>query len=131
MQVLLFVTLADKDTFTFGQPVLTWAKQVFPQLVLWDIDSFSEEKLVSYAVDLLREAEKYVVCFKTEKPDAPLGTGFRLLEEVIRADKPGLVLLQGEQQRLTAICTSRPQLTFASVDTDAALQEKLKSFFTS
>jgi hypothetical protein len=129
MRAFIFISLSDAPSFAYQQPVLEWVKQAGAlNLATLDIDAFSDEMLVNYACRLVQEAPHYAVYFKMERADAPLGASLKIIEEIIRDNKPGLVLLEGEHQRLKAIMQSRPHLNFKIAATETDLKPFILSF---
>ena len=129
MQAFILVSLTEVPAFTYQQPILQWVKTASKNsMVVLDIDAFSEEALVNHACQLMQEAEVYTVYFKLQKNDATLGASLKIVEEIIRSGKAGLVLLEGKHQRLSAIFSSRPEINFKAAATESDLRTFISSF---
>ncbi|GEO02574.1 hypothetical protein AAE02nite_02380 [Adhaeribacter aerolatus] len=129
MQTFIQVNIENTTSFSFQRPLLSWLKARNPEMAVLDLDSFSDEMLVKQAGRLIQEAVKYAVYFKVAEPDAKLGAAFKLLEEIIGEDKPGLILLEGTHARLTAILQSRPHLQFNTVPNPEEVKQHLDHYF--
>jgi hypothetical protein len=128
MDVFLLLTLSEKPPFSYRQPLLDLVKATAPQWVALDVDSFSEESLIAYAVRLVREADRVAAVFQCGQPDVPLGACQRVLEEILQMNKPADIFLLGSHRRLKAIFGARPHFSWHQADTEAAMQEQLRQF---
>lgn len=108
---------------------MQWLKARTPEMTVLDIDSFSDEMLVSQATRLLTESTQYAIYFKVTTPNAPLGTAFKLLEEIIRETKPALILLEGTHARLSAIVQARTHLMLNTIQNSEAGEIHLAKYF--
>jgi len=124
MQVFLFVNLTDAPSFAYQQPILQWVKEIAPATITLDLDTFSEELLVSQACRLLQEATSFIVYFRTENTEVPFRAAQKVVEELIWKDKPGTVLLEGGHRRLQLMLPVRPHISFQVSES----VEELKSF---
>lgn len=131
MRAFILISLADRPSQAYGQLVLQEVKQLpAGDLAVLDLDAFSEEMLINYARRLIQEAEAFVVYFKVENENAAFGTSLKIVEEIIRHFKPGLILIEGHHQRLQTIMQSRPHLACKSAATAVDLKPYLVSFLT-
>lgn len=129
MQAFILISLTDIASYSFEQPILEEVKELkAADLMVLDIDAFSDEMLVNHVCRLIHEAETFVVYFKVEKENAPLGASLKIVEELIRQAKTGLILLEGKHQRLKTILQSRPHLVVKDAETPAELKPLLVSF---
>ena len=116
MLVFLFVSLTNTPSFQYQQPVVQWVKEVTPNAITLDLDTFSEEMLVTQTCRLLQEATHFMVYFKSENEEVPLRAVQKIVEELIWKEKPGTVLLEGKHRRLQVMLPARPHLTFQTID---------------
>ena len=129
MRAFILVTLTEAPDFTYQQPILEWVKESSSNSIAgWDIDAFSEETLVNHACRLMQEAEAFVIYFKLQKENVSLGAGLKIVEEIIRGGKAGLILLEGMHQRLSAIFSSRPEINFKEAESEADLRPFIAAF---
>jgi hypothetical protein len=121
MQAFLYVDLTP-DT-AFHKPVVEQVRQGIPAVSVLDLDGRSDDLLQHYALRLLRESEKAVVCIKTDAGVTEFGSLMPLLEELFEEGKPRLVLLQGLHPRLQRIFAARPQVVFQVVEEQQVVGE--------
>ena len=121
MQAFLYFDLSS-DT-AFHKPVVEQVRQSIPTVSVLDLDARSDELLQHYALRLLREAEKAVVCIKADESTVELGVLMSLLEELFEEEKQRLVLLQGQHPRLQRIFSARPHVAFKVVEEEQVLEE--------
>ncbi|PRY09856.1 hypothetical protein CLV24_11761 [Pontibacter ummariensis] len=121
MQAFLLIQLSASATYE--QPLLAELKQLLPDLAVLDIDGRSDELLQHYALRLLREADRAVVCIKADEAAAGLINVMPLLEELLQSSQNRLVLLLGQYPRLLRIFESRPQLQYKQVAEQDVLSE--------
>ncbi|WP_026462006.1 hypothetical protein [Adhaeribacter aquaticus] len=124
----LFIQLAESASFMYQQPLLNWVKAHWPQTDIIDIDSQSDDSLVSYVVRLAKESEQLVVYFRTSFPNMALGKAFRVVEEIIGERKPNLILLEGTHRQLSGIFGAREYLNFVQATTEEPLKAELEKF---
>ena len=129
MQVFIQVNLESSIAFSYKRPLLLWLNNEAPEITGLDIDSFSDEMLVTQACRLVQDAALYAVYFKVAEPNTPLGAAFKLLEEIIREDKSALILLEGTHSRLTAIVQARPYLQLEVVQNPDEIKLQLAEYF--
>ncbi|ARS36746.1 hypothetical protein [Pontibacter actiniarum] len=113
MQAFLYIDLAANNAYR--KPVVELVQKALPTVTVLDLDSRSDELLQHYALRLLREAERTVVCIKADDGAAGLGNLMPLLEELFQEGRQRLVLLQGEHPRLQRIFSVRPHVAFKAV----------------
>jgi hypothetical protein len=130
MKTFIQVDVENTAAFSYNRPLLQWLKAQAPEIAVLDIDSYSDEMLISQAGRLLREAIFYAVYFKVAETNAQLGSAFKLVEEIIREDKPGLILIEGDHARLTAIVQARPHLQLKTVTSPEEVKRHLAEYFT-
>lgn len=126
MQAFLYFDLSS-DT-AFHKPVVEQVRQSLPTVSILDLDAKSDELLQHYALRLLRESEKAVVCIKADENAAELGSLIPLLEELFEEGEKRLVLLQGQHPRLHRIFAARPHLVFKVVEEEAQVVEEVRLF---
>ena len=124
----LLVQLSESTAFNFGQPLLNWVKEKALQTDILDIDSHSDEFLVTHAIRLAKESERLIVYFKTSFPNMALGQAFRVIEEVIHEHKPNLILLEGTHRQVAGIFGSRDHMNFVQNTNPEPLKEELEKF---
>ena len=129
MQVFIQVSLGILERYSFQQPLLQQVKKQLPEVLTLDIDSASDEMLVSQACRLVQEAEQPAIYFKVAVPNANFGAAFRLIEELIRENKPALVLTEGTHIRLANIINVRPHLQFVSLANPELILEQLTNYY--
>ena len=129
LQAFIQVNIENEPAFSYQRPLLPWLTAQAPGLAVLDIDSFSDEMLVSQAGRLIQEAAAYAVYFKVAEPNAQLGAAFKLLEEIIRGDKPALILTEGTHARLDAIMQARPHLLLKKVTSQEEVKPHLAEYF--
>ena len=129
MQAFIQVSLSSNAFYSFQQPIIQWLNQKAPEIATLDIDAASDEMLVNHAGGLMQEAELYAVYFKVIEPNANLGKAFRVVEEIIRDNKPGFIIVAGTHTRLTNIIEARPQLTLMSLQNEIDIQQQLTNYF--
>jgi hypothetical protein len=129
MQVFVQVSLGQDGFYVFKQPVLQKVKEQFPEVITLDVDAASDEMLVTQACRLVQEAKQAVIYFKVIEPQANLGAGFRVVEEIIRTNKPILILIEGNHARLASILKVRPHLMVTPVSEGSNIFEHLTAYF--
>jgi hypothetical protein len=129
MKTFIQVNVENTAAFSYHRPLLPWLRAQVPEIAVLDIDSDSDEMLVLQAGRLLQEATFYAVYFKVAEPNARLGSAFKLVEEIIREDKPGLILIEGGHNRLTAIMQARPHLLLKTVTSQEEIKLHLAEYF--
>lgn len=121
MQALLWMDLSDEPNF--GQPVLAWARQHFPNLAVFDLDTRSEEMLQHYAVRLLQETPGTIVCLKAGEGN--LNQLMPLLEELLQPQPQRHLLLLGHHPRLSRMLHARPTIRHSAVADEEELKRLL------
>jgi hypothetical protein len=129
MQVFLQVSLSLPGFYPFGQPVLQALKAQHPAVVTLDIDSASDEMLVSQACRLVQEAAQVAVYFQVVEPNAELGGAFRVVTEIIQENKAALILLEGTHTRIASIVNARPNLVLVPVSDSSLIPNRVAVFF--
>ncbi|KAA5549190.1 hypothetical protein [Adhaeribacter rhizoryzae] len=129
MEAFIQVNIENTASFSFQRPLLSWLKAQNPEIAVLDVDSLSDEMLITQASRLIQEAAKYAIYFKVAEPNGNLGAAFKLVEEIIREDKPGLILIEGTHTRLTAIVQSRFYLQYIPVNNPEEIKPHLKEYF--
>jgi len=130
MQAFIQVNIENSPSFSFQRPLLSWLKAQNAEIAVLDVDSLSDEMLTTQAGRLMQEAAKYAIYFKVAEPNANLGAAFKLVEEIIKEEKPGLIIIEGTHARLTAIVQSRPHLQYTPVNSPEEVKLHLKEYFT-
>ncbi|MCJ8165488.1 hypothetical protein MKJ04_11600 [Pontibacter sp. E15-1] len=102
-------------------------QQILPEAAVLDVDSTSGELVLHYALRLLRESEKAVVYIKADATVTGFGGILPLLEELFDGNEQRLILLSGDYPRLLRMLQARPQVQFAQVNEQDAL-EAVKQF---
>lgn len=121
MQAFLYFDLTPDTAFL--KPVVEQVRQHIPTVSVLDLDAKSDELLQHYALRLLRESERAVVCIKADENAAELGSLMPLLEELFEERKQRLVLLQGPHARLHRIFSARPHVAFKVVEEEQVVEE--------
>lgn len=121
MQAFLYIELTTHTTYR--KPLPEQVKQQLPEVAVLDIDAESDELLQHYALRLLRESDKAVVCIKADATVTDLGKVMALLEELFQEKDNRLVLLLGEHSRLQRMFQARPQVQFRQVEEENVLEE--------
>lgn len=129
-KTFILVTLADRQTLTFGHPILTWVKENFPKVQILDVDAHSDDYLVSQACALVKESTLAVICFNVKTPHSSLGASIKLLEAILQTSEKGYVFLNGDHNQLNNILADRVQVSFQKVETPNALEEEIKKVFS-
>ncbi|WP_276498712.1 hypothetical protein [Pontibacter litorisediminis] len=126
MQAFLYIVLTADTAFL--QPVVERVRQSLPAVTVLDLDARSDELLQHYALRLLRESERAVVCIKAAESTTGFGSLMPLLEELFEEGRQRLVLLQGQQSRLQRIFAARPHTALKVVGEEEVMEE-VKGFF--
>lgn len=121
MQAFLYIEIIS--TSTYSKPLPEAVKQQFPEVAVLDIDAQSDELLQHYALRLLRESDRAVVCIKADATVTDLGKVMALLEELFQEKENRLVLLLSEHPRLQRMFQARPQVQFKQVEEENVLEE--------
>ena len=125
MQAFLYFDLTP-DT-SFHKPVVEQVRQRIPAVYVLDLDARSDELLQHYALRLLRESEKAVVCIRADESTTSFGSLMPLLEELFEEGTRRLVLLQGQHPRLQRIFAARPHVVFKVVE-EVQVVEEVRQF---
>ncbi len=128
MVVFIYVAVADEPSYSYENPFLSQVKKQFPEIVYLDIDSFSDDFLVTQACQLVEQAEVCVVYFTSTAPAARMGSSARLAEVLIRKQNKSLVGLQGANTRIERLFTARTHLSFLLNPGQEMLLTRLASF---
>lgn len=129
MDAFLYVQLTAPAALpAYGQPLVNWVKATKTAVTALDIDLQSDELMQHYALRLLRESTKSIVCLKAEE-GVPLEKLMPLLEELLQPDPNRLVLLLGEHQRLQRIFEARPLVKFKVAGEEDVLKKEVTAFF--
>lgn len=124
-KTFLLVTLTDKQTLTFGDPILIWIKENFPLVQVLDVDAYSDDILISQACTLIKESRLAVIFFKVLTPQSTLGSSIKLLEAILQNQEKGYVFLSGNHILVENIVADRAQVSFKKIENPTALKENL------
>lgn len=113
MQAFLYLDLTASPSFQ--QPAVAAVKKALPDVSVLDVDTRSDEMLQHYALRMLREATRAVVCLKADENTANFGSIMPLLEELLQGQEQRLVLLLGQHPRLRRMFQARPHVLFQEV----------------
>jgi hypothetical protein len=125
----IYAELGQNSHYSYHKPILGQVKKQFPDLDFLDLDTFSEEFLITQGCQMVELASKCGVYFKSLEPDAALGATLRLAEVLIRRQQPTLVILQGTHTRLERLFGNRLNLNFLKNPEELMLQEHLNLFY--
>ncbi len=129
MDAFLYVQLTASAALpAFGHPLVDWVKKNMAAVTALDIDLQSDELMQHYALRLLRESGKSIVCLKAEE-GVPIEKLMPLLEELLQPNPNRLVLLLGRHQRLQRIFEARPLVQFKVAGEEELLKEEVSAFF--
>ncbi|WP_439881142.1 hypothetical protein ACSX1A_18615 [Pontibacter sp. MBLB2868] len=120
MESFLYINLTH--TNAYQQPVPERIKAAFPGIAILDLDARSGELVQHYALRLLRDSEKGVVCIKVDDSTTDIAVLMPLLEELFEEHAQRLVLLQGQHARLQRMFGARPDIEYAVVEEDEVLR---------
>lgn len=113
MQVFIYAELLNEPNYSYQKPILSWIKQTVHSVDCLDIDSFTEDYLITQACQMLENATTKVVYFKSAVIDASMGSLARLAEVLIQnTEGKRLMILEGQHTRLEKIFLNRPGLEF-------------------
>ena len=129
MQDFIYADLLNEPVYSYHKPVLTKVKQAFPDTTVLDLDSFSDDFLVTQACQLLGQATKCVVYFRSISADAKMGGLTRLAEVLIQRQQNSLVIVRGEHNRLTRLFSDRQQVTFLNNPDEQTFTQHLHALF--
>ena len=121
MQAFLYINLTA--TTPYHQPVPEQVKKALPQIAVLDVDAASGELVQHYALRLLRDAAKAVVCIKADESVADISALMPFLEELFQEHPQRHVLLQGQHDRLQRMFAARPAVSFKVVGEEEVLEE--------
>ena len=121
MQAFLYIEITAATTYR--KPLPEQVKQELPEVAVLDIDAQSDDLLQHYALRLLHESDKAVVCIKADAATNELGKAMPLLEELFQEKAGRLILLLGEHPRLQRMFRARPLVQFKQVEEQDALKE--------
>ncbi|QMU30596.1 hypothetical protein [Adhaeribacter radiodurans] len=130
MFAFIYADLQFQPIFPYQKPLLIKVKNYFPKVDCLDVDSFSEEFLITHTCQVTQQAERCSIYFNCPEPDISLGATIRLAEVLIRRQQQSLVILQGEHQRLERLLTNRTQLTFFKNPEEQLLFQNLEDFYS-
>lgn len=129
MQVLIHIEVANEFSGSYQKPIISWAKEQFPNLVTFDFDNFSEPSIMDYGIDLLKQAEQVIVIIDADTEDKA-GSLVKFMNKLTKEkDKSQLVVLNGNNQVLEKMAKILRSGHFLK-NVDLLEQKKLvKSFF--
>ena len=125
MQAFLYIEVTTATTYR--KPLPEEVKQQLPEVAVLDIDAQSDELLLHYALRLLQESDKMVVCIKADSTEPGLGKVMGLMEELFHEKANRLILLLGDHSRLQRMFQARPQVQFKKV-AEGEVVEQVKQF---
>lgn len=128
MQVFIYVELLDKPSYSYQKPVLNLVKQSIPGMIYLDVDSFSDDFLVTQACQLLEQATVSVVYFKSASSEAKIGSLVRFAETLIRIQNEKLIVVQGQHNRLERVFSNRSNLNLLNNPDERYFTTQLISF---
>lgn len=121
MDILLLLDLTA--IAAYHQPLVAQVKQTWPEVVTLDVDARSDDLLLHYALQLLREADKAVVLVKADESIPGFGNVMPLVEELLLPQDGRLILLLGRHPRLERMLQARPDILFKTMKEEDVLQE--------
>lgn len=131
MKALLYIRLLDENqTIAYSNPMLDQAKKLLPDVAILDLDSQSDQLVLHYARQLLKEATQTIVCIDSATPDAGLGSIFSLLEPILESEKSQLFLFRSKHNRLQRMLQARPELQVKMMQDDAELLQVVQEFYS-
>lgn len=131
MKALLYIRLlGEGETIAYSNPVLDQVKKQLPDVALLDLDSRSDQLVLHYARQLLKEASQTIVCINSTTPDSDFGSVFSLLELILESEKKQLILFRKNHNRLQRMVQARPELNAIVAQNDAELLQAVEQFYS-
>ncbi|NEM96647.1 hypothetical protein [Pontibacter burrus] len=131
MKALLYIRLLSKgETIAYSNPVLDQVKQQLPDVAVLDLDSRSDQLVLHYARQLLKEASQTIVCIDSTTPDAGFGSIFSLLEPMLESEKKQLILFRNSHHRLQRMVQARQELQLKMMQDDVELLQVVGQFYS-
>lgn len=129
MVAFIYAELGNEINYSYQKPLLAQIKKQFPSVEYLDLDTYSDEFLITQACQMVEQANSCGIYFKILDSEAALGAILRLAEVVIRRTQNGLVVLQGSHSRLERLFSHRPTLIFLKNPNEHSLLEQLGNFY--
>ena len=129
MKVTIHIEIGEYNKITYKKEVLAWMQLNYPHLITFDFDSHSEATVISYALDLLKQAEEIIIiidCF----PDGNSHSLLKFLDSLTRQkSKSVLVLYNGNDALIERMLSILPKGMVIRDIGIASQKEKIKDFF--
>lgn len=128
MQALIHIKVENEPTGYYSHPVIQWAKEEFADLVTYDFDNFSEPSIINYGIDLIKQVDKAFIIINANA-EGNAGPLIKFMESLLRAKKPLIVVLNGENQMLKKMAQALGDAHFLL---DKSLEEQktmIKNYF--
>ena len=120
MKSLIYLELINEISFTYKKEFLEKAKQAFPYLESFDLDSFSEVALYNYAIDLIKQSDQFIFIVMSDQ-DASVGKSMGLFETIIKHKEKAMVILQGDNKMMEKISRQFKNV-YINQNLDASIQ---------
>ncbi|QHL88581.1 hypothetical protein GU926_14525 [Nibribacter ruber] len=128
MVALVYFDATDGAPIAYQNPLVSWVKSRFPEVVTLDLDTASEPMLFQHAQRLLQEARFGLLFLKTGQKQR-LGPELKLLDILFQKEAGTCaVAMLGEHPALASILKARPAITFHFSDQEEDLHPFLAFF---
>lgn len=127
MRLFLQLDINDWQKRSYQQPMTRFASSLASDIISADMDSQSDPHVVELILRLVNEAKSIFVWINAE-PDAPVGSGSKLLNQLLHTpNKVSLIIVSGQNPMVEKLVNPF-QDRFQQLNDWSAVQEKIKEF---
>jgi hypothetical protein len=127
MGCFLYFEIAETNSTTYTKEKLSWVKEYAPDMVIFDLDNFSDMVMKDYALQLLQQNEHsilYVDILAEENLKMIVG----YIEKTI-ASQPSLLLMSNQANTYLEILANQYNSAHVIVNDKTGFAIQLKNFY--
>jgi hypothetical protein len=126
MKLLLYIQIVEQiEQIKFYNPLLSLLKEESSDVVVYELDNFSDSLLIGYANRLLSEAEKTVVAIDITV-EGKLNSLGSLLSKIVDSPQNKLIIVKGDNLRLNKILSILHHIKTPEITQEI---ERIQQFF--
>ncbi len=111
MDAFILIEILPETNFQFEKPILSFLREVHPEILLFDADNFSEKPILQLASKLIEESDLVLLLIES-KGDAACGMLRILFEKLIKYKDKSCCILNGENAIAAKMLQKIPNIRY-------------------
>ncbi len=130
MLVVIHIEIGAINKLSYTKEILSWLRDLYPQLVTYDFDNHSDAAIINYGMDLLKQGKRILVMINqiSDENTRPL---LKFTDCLIRnRAKSLLVIYNGTDPYLKQMLETLPKEKLIGNMDDAGQKAIIENFFS-